>query len=210
MPFPQKEWQKRVESARYVVFDIDGTLIHSNFVVRILKKIFSYLCYWFSFSQDFIEYAPSDHWFRKISTKAVVGLDLFFSAQPGAEKLLLYLSRQKVKILCSTNAPYGGKRKLQKMGLWKFFDDYLDAHEVPKSKHISLFRKRLGLSKKQFSENTIYIGNNLLDAMISKDKNIFFVGLTSTLSEKVLWKVGANMVIYSLEQLLPLEHIAQG
>ena len=198
-----------LENFKFAVFDVDGTLIDSKRfyrgILQILLKIgFDFLnrCYHNSFEENQGKFILRLK--KIIDTLIYDSLERIDIQQPqlfgGARKVLEKLNQKQIKIFGTTGSRKA-KERLAQVGTLEFFELVLD-RKIPKAKHILLFAEHLGISLEEFSCKAVCIGDEPGDMLLAKRFGLYPVGITNTVSDKILREAGARKVIGSFEELI--------
>jgi len=196
--------------SKIVVFDIDGTLLDSQKLLRwILEKclgsnpdsFFSQL-YFISLEEN-----PSKSVFGVMNSLTYNLFDRIDSKRPkmfkGAKEFLEQLRKNEVKIFGSTrSSSFRMKRILEELQIFEFFELVL-GKEFPKTKHIPIFAEHLGLNINEFSSNACLFGDEIGDMIFAERFGLReIVAIINTFSAQMLKKFGAKKVIRSFEELM--------
>lgn len=200
---------------KFVVLDIDGTLINSKkFYRRTLKKVLN-SNHNFFFRQFYLAILKEEHcqklvlalW-EKLNILIYEIFDKLEKSPPlfrGVRQFLEKLSENEVKVFASTagSKSLKVKQKLEKLEILDFFEKVL-GREIAKAEHTYLFAKYLNMDVREFSRHAIYVGDEPMDMILAKKFGIYGIGITNTFSDRMLREFGAKRVVANFEELIEL------
>jgi len=206
-----------VKKFKFVVFDLDGTLIRNTRAPRyVFKKIFSlnpdFLLGRFFISRLILreKYCPKLILILWEKLNILVyeifdKLEKSFYLFEGVKEILEKLSENQVKMFLITagSKSLKAERKLEKLGILNFFEK-VSGRELAKEKAIVLFAEYVGINLNHFCKKASFISDGLRDMFIARRFGIYGIGVTNTFSAKMLKKFGAKKVISSFKELKKL------
>ena len=128
---------------------------------------------------------------------------LFDNAKDTIDKLF----NRELKLFITTGSQTADtKKRLEKVGLIKYFSFILDSSEILKGpEHIKKFAQSVELSVKDFSKQAFYCGDGPRDMEIAKMFSIYAIGVAQTVSKEKLLESGANVAVDKIGEVIDLE-----
>jgi HAD superfamily hydrolase (TIGR01549 family) len=211
-----------------VIFDLDGTLANFNLDYKALRaEVRSYLMRTgvpasvLNVNENIFEMlnkteiyiknkSKSKEAFNEVRTQALNIAEKYeteaassTSLLPGAVETLQELEQMKIKVgICTTSGEKAVKYILQRFKINKYFNTVISRDKV---KYVKPNTEQYELSLKIMNtkpQNTIIVGDSIVDMQSSKETKAISIGLTTGISTKEqLSKNGANYIITALTDL---------
>ncbi len=201
-----------MKKIHFAVLDFDGTLADS-------EKLYRFLLGKFLFSNPFLF-----RFYFGVLEKDVSNLQSFFkkgfknlahsfykiieTKEPevfkGVKDFLTELKQKEIRIFLTTRSSRMKTEKILKENKLFYFFELILSGEIPKREHVDILKRYTGLTSKQFSNCTFYLGDEPIDMCLAKRHSVFPVGITNTFDAKTLRKYGAKIVISSIGELTEL------
>lgn len=126
---------------------------------------------------------------------------------PDTKKLLKILRKNSIRLFISSGSNTDEIIfRLKKAGIFEYFEIVQGAEKIPKGqKHIELFAKFCGLATQNFASQAFLISDGPNDMALAKKTGIFAIGITNTVSAKMLKSAGANAIINYLQKIIGLK-----
>jgi len=195
---------------RFAVLDFNGTLVDDT-------KLYRFLIGKFLFSNPFLF-----KFYFSILKKDTPGLQGFLKREfrnltysfseavevkeseifKGVKGFLTELRQRKIKIFLTTRSSRMRTERILKENKLFYFFELILSGEIPKREHIDILKGYTGLTSKQFSNCTFYLGDEPIDMCLAKGHSILAVGITNTFNAKTLEKYGAEITIKDLTELI--------
>jgi phosphoglycolate phosphatase-like HAD superfamily hydrolase len=122
---------------------------------------------------------------------------------PAIDEVLERLYAEDKNIFASTGGNTKVEEKyLRELGLSKFFRLIIGSDIASKHNHIEYFAEDVSMSVSEFASKTCSIGDGPTELMIASRFGIYSIGITNTLNEVSLSRVGAKRVVSSFSELL--------
>ncbi|MBU0546928.1 MAG: HAD hydrolase-like protein [Patescibacteria group bacterium] len=213
---------KSIFDFKYIIFDINGTIINNRRLYRKLLLVLTKLGFCKKDNNLFLPTGgiPLPYWAVKLShsqilTELVLSVDKgflrFFKAIgtrnpktfPNIKEVIKHLYNENVIIFAST----GGNTKvetncLQKLGILKYFSLVVGSDIAPKREHVHYFAKSVDMSVEDFASKTCSVGDGPVELMLALRYGIYSIGITNTMDRNTLIKAGAKEVISDFRELL--------
>lgn len=192
-----------MKDIKFVVLDVDGTIIDSKKTCRkIIKKIISphsffYYLYLKSFEGKLV---PS---IEKVIYKMIDLTERRAKKFRGVSSFLKSLQDKNVKVFGSTRSSVKNiKKMLEEERILRFF--YLiKGCELIKIKHIPYFAESLEMDLEDFCQQAIYVGDEPGDAHLAKKLNVTSALITNTFTEDQLKKFNTKgEIVKKLKELV--------
>lgn len=211
-----------------VIFDLDGTLANFNLDYKALRaEVRSYLMRTgvpasvLNVNENIFEMLnkteiyiknklKSKEAFNEVRTQALNIAEKYeteaassTSLLPGAVETLQELEQMKIKVgICTTSGEKAVKYIIQRFKISKYFNAVISRDKVkyvkPNTEQYELALKIMNTKP----QNTIIVGDSIVDMQSSKETKAISIGLTTGISTKEqLSKNGANYIITTLTDL---------
>ena len=187
----------------FAVFDIEGTLLNNKKLYRKIRKELFDLKIHSLLSRLYFKVFRGSCKVDGLIYDFFEGIDeknpkLFNGVRPVLENF----SERRIKLFASTGSKVlKAKEKLEQAGILGFFELVL-GREIPKAGHIPLFACHLRVTLEEFSSKAVYIGDEPKDMFLAKRFGLYAIGVTNTVSERILKEAGADEVVENFEELM--------
>ena len=130
-----------------------------------------------------------------------------YSLFPRVDILLKLFKTKGYKVFITSGSGTGPMMKrLHEVGIFPYIDCLLGFDIYKKGlKHIEMLAEKESLSLKQFTSQSVYLGDGPGDMRLAKNAGIFAIGVAQTVDSELLKEAGADFVLSKIGDALDMD-----